>query len=510
MQRAFWVVAVLLVVGGLVGSTVAATAAQDAPDEVEVGEEFQVSISSANWVTDSEDSSETYDGDPCYGPGIDVGQRPELVYTSTHVDVVGGDGEWTYAGGVIGYEWSAPVEAVEAGTATLQFAVKCADGSRDPVSVEVEVEGVDDGGGSGDDGGDGSTPTPPGNNGGDGDGGDDSGEGEDDGLLDTVISGITDSARQTWIGIITEAVMAVVYDPFQSLAHSLLEGVMTVLTWTPDVHPNPAVEDMHQRTLAVALMLAFLGIVVTGLLYQVGPLFGVSYQEVRWLLPRLIVAVLFATISLPILQLFVDLTNALVVAFQPPEEYVTPSSWFGAGVASVLVWVVNALVLVAVFVAYIIRDVYILFIAAISPLIAVAWAMPRTQRYARAFISGWWVALAMGPLAMLVLTFVFALMSQGGETVGQAVGNWVFGVAGFVLLLLLPYQLYGAATAITSQAFRTVDNLERGVRRRYRARNGDEDQQISEWQPSDAPGDGSPPDWWYTGDEIDDGTGGRS
>ena len=469
-QRTFSILITVCFVAGvsLVAGTGAAAALEptfiliNAQGGVEGGETFDASVSSVNWG----DSVETYEHDPCYGFGVDLDRVPDIS-TGSGIELVS-SGSWEYAGGVVGYRYTASFEAVESGNQEIRFDVHCNDGSSDLVVTTVTVEGVDeDDGPTGDD--DGS------NLGGENSGIDrdwDSGEEEDSGgdsrgIVSTVIDGMTDEGRGSMVGMVKDAIISVIFEPFRVLVHELITAIVSLIAWTPDVYPNPAVEDVHQQTLAVAIMMALLGFLAAGLLYQTGPLFGISFSEVRVILPRLIIAVVFASISLPILQLFVDLTNALTLAFQPPLNSITLGSIFGTAVAGLLVWVINAFVLLAVALMYIIRDVYLLFIAGISPLIAVAWAMPRTRKYAQALISGWWVALAMGPMAMIVLTFVFALMSGSGESTAQTVGNWLYGVAGFVLLLFLPFQLYGAATMITGMAFRTTSSIERGLRARY-------------------------------------------
>lgn len=459
-------------------ATLATAYTVDAPDTVEVGEEFEVAISSVNWETETQGNSETYESDPCFGPGIDLDETPDLVYTTTNVDVIDGNADWTAVGGVVGYEWTATVEAIDTGSAMIQFAVICDDGTREAIPVEVEVVAGDDGSdndgpGDGDGTGDDDDPTPitspggsPIENGTD-DGDEENDEDDDEGLLDAIREGFSDSLTDA-TGTIISAIRDALFQPFLDLVKQLITAVATVLTWTPAVDPNPAVEDVHETALRVAIMFALLGFLAAGILYQIGPLFGISYQEVRWILPRLIAALMFATVSLPILQLFVDLTNATTHAFKPPMYDTQLSELVGTGVSLVLVWVLNAFALVGVLVVYLVRGAYILFIAAISPLIAVFWALPRTRRYAAMFISSWFAALAMAPLAMLVLRFTFALMQADGATAGQAVSNWMYGLAAFTLLLFIPYQLHGAAMAVTMTGFRLGGSLGRGSRQKYR------------------------------------------
>jgi hypothetical protein len=266
---------------------------------------------------------------------------------------------------------------------------------------------------------------------------------------------------------------------FNQVLTTLVNAVPQLLTYTPDVYPNPAVEELHGQTLIVAVSLSGIGIAVIGILYIMGPIFGISYAQVRPLLARLIVALVFATISLPLLQYGVDFTNALTTAFTP--ETITVQELAGMGTGMLIVYLVNSALLLGVAAMFIIRDVYILFVAAISPLLAIVWVFPRAQRYADTFISGWFAALLMAPLDMLVFKFLTVMLSLKGAALGPAVGNWLFGVAGFLLLIMVPWQLYGASQAGVGMGYmmarRAVTRTPRKIKE-YRA--GDEN-------------DGSPP-----------------
>jgi hypothetical protein len=73
------------------------------------------------------------------------------------------------------------------------------------------------------------------------------------------------------------------------------------------------------------------------------------------------------------------------------------SQSLGMSAGLVLAWVIDSMLLLAVVALFVIRAVYIWFIAALSPLLAFAWVFPQTKRDANSFISGYWAALAMAP-----------------------------------------------------------------------------------------------------------------
>lgn len=275
-----------------------------------------------------------------------------------------------------------------------------------------------------------------------------------------------------WDATLEDVLIAVLFHPFKTLAQQLLRHLTLVLTTIPAVHPNPAVEEIHRLTLPVAFLLSSLVFMTAGLLYMIGPILGISYSQIRMILPRTILALVFATISLPVLQLGVDFSNALVQAFAP--RGLSMSSMQAAGVSAgvYLAYVINSALLLAVVAVFLIRDVYIMFVAAVSPLLAVGWSLPRVRRYSDSFIAGWFAALLMGPLDVLVLKLSMSMLSTSIFQGTQALSNWILGVATFSLLLIVPYQLYGASQTAVGKARSFSSKLTKQVKRRRNTGGG--------------------------------------
>ena len=307
-------------------------------------------------------------------------------------------------------------------------------------------------------------------------------EGEDDEGPIIDLSGVIEAINQliddfqyfteNWDKTIEELLIAVFFKPFQTVAQQLIRFLSLLLMHTPDVHPNPAVEEVHSQVLLVTYMLSGLAFTATGLLYITGPLFGVSYNQVRMIIPRILAALIFSTVSLPLLQYAVELSNVLVQAFAPGQLYMSMSQLAGLSTAMVLAWVVQSAVLLVVVVMFIIRNVYIMFVAAISPLLALGWAVPKVKRYADSFIAGWWTALAMAPLDMLVLKFSFAMVQGNGGNIPGSISNWVLGVGAFSLLILVPHQLYGASQAAIGQAYAFSSGVKSRAKQAYQYQRG--------------------------------------
>ncbi|WP_159903624.1 hypothetical protein [Salinirussus salinus] len=252
---------------------------------------------------------------------------------------------------------------------------------------------------------------------------------------------------------LTEILQSVLFQPFIELGEALWASVIRMLTATPSVDGNPAVEDVHSDVLLVTFLLSTLAFIVAGILHMVGPILGVSYREVRQILPRVVVALIFATVSLPLLQLSIEFTRALTTAFEPQLFETTFQQRLGLSTGLVLAYVIQAILLLAIAILFYIRNVYILFVAAISPLLALGWSLPRVKRYADTFIAGWFAALLIAPLDMLVLKFSFALFSGQGNTVFQGVSNWILGVSFPVMILLVSKQIWDASQAAVGLSY---------------------------------------------------------
>jgi hypothetical protein len=273
--------------------------------------------------------------------------------------------------------------------------------------------------------------------------------------LDPLIELLKDlvDAIKNWPGKLADLLKAILYQPFRDLVEALLSHVYAVLTTTPSVQSTPAVQEDHSQVLFVTYLLSTLVFMSAGILHMTGPVVGVSFADIRMMLPRVVVALVFATFSLPLLELAVDLTNALNQAFAPSGLELSLQELLGLGSGLILVIVVKSVGLLALVILFIIRAVYILFVAAISPLLALMWSVPKLRRYANTFIAGWFAALMFAPLDLLVLRFSLAMM-DGSEIALSTIANWILGIVSLVLLLLVPLQVWTASQTILGQGYR--------------------------------------------------------
>lgn len=262
-----------------------------------------------------------------------------------------------------------------------------------------------------------------------------------------------------WDATLADVLKAVFFLPFLTLAQQLVNAFTHILLNTPSVYPNPGVEEVHQDVLLLAYLVSGLIFIAAGLLHMVGPVLGVAYRDVRMILPRLFAGLVFATISLPLLQYAVEFSDALVMAFRPTGLQMEYWQYVAVQDAVIIAWFINAVLLLAVVLILLIRDVYILFVAAIAPILAVMWSVPKARRYADTFIGGFWAALLIAPADALVLKFVFSLTSVSGTGFSQHISNWVIGATSLVLMILIPHQLWGSSQSAVGLAYGAVSGV---------------------------------------------------
>jgi hypothetical protein len=267
------------------------------------------------------------------------------------------------------------------------------------------------------------------------------------------------------------------FSPFRALAEAMIDILVDVMLHTATIHPNPAVTTIHQLTLMVALPAAVLVIVAAGL-SEITTDLGVPLGDARQILPRLVIGIGFAAVALPVLQIPVGVADALVEAFRPRDPIVV-EQLAGLTTGLVLVWVINSFALLALAILFVFRNIYLLFIAAVSPLVAVAWALPHTRPYAQSFISVWFALLVTAPADALVLRFTLTMLEGTGAMGLQPISNWILGTSSFALMLYIPYQFL-----VVSQGIIGGHDLAGRIRGSWRRR----------WPPGGSGGSGGPSD----------------
>ena len=183
-----------------------------------------------------------------------------------------------------------------------------------------------------------------------------------------------------------------------------------------------------------------------------------TLYSVRILLPRLLLAVVLANFSLPLMQAAIDLNNALCsavlgvgISFDP--GFITTFRDLGSGPG------LTAIVIAALFagyavlaVAYALRYSLLIVLAITAPLAGLLFVLPDTHHYARKWGSLFVSTLLMQPLQLLILQ-VGLQLDLG--TAGWNPGRHLFALA----TLLLAFKVPGALHATSSVGTHTISTV---------------------------------------------------
>ncbi len=213
-----------------------------------------------------------------------------------------------------------------------------------------------------------------------------------------------------------------------------------------------------------------LGILVYSAIRTVaGP--GGAPQNLRVVLPRLLVAVAAANLSLPLIQQGIDLNNSLCQVLVGPGRLdladLPWSSPLSAGaIASVsqnlflLVFAVAlVLALVVLVLAYVVRYTLLAVLCASAPLAVLAWSLPETRGFGRQWLRLLVVSLFMQFGQLLVLRAAVSLaFARGGGLTGM-----LYSFAALYLMLRVPGAL-NAASHFQSSAEGAARRWSRAVR----------------------------------------------
>lgn len=225
-----------------------------------------------------------------------------------------------------------------------------------------------------------------------------------------------------------------------------------------------------------ALVLAGGGLLVAIFIYSslrtVGDAGGSQLHQLQVVLPRVLVALALAALSLPLIQQLIDLNNALCAvvvggAAVNLGDLPWSSPLSGPAVASAannifLLLFSAALVLAVVILAlaYVVRYTLLAVLCASAPLAATCWILPETRGYARQWTRLLVVSLFMQFGQLLVLRVAIALaFARGHGVVGM-----LYAFACLYLMLRVPGAL-NVASHFESSAEAAGRRWSRAVRR---------------------------------------------
>lgn len=259
------------------------------------------------------------------------------------------------------------------------------------------------------------------------------------------------------------------------LARHLFSTVDTSVPYPRAITDNPS---LHRLNLGLVVAMDVLMAVVLLLASLRGIFERTSYRarySLKVMLPRVMLAVVLLHFSLPLMQLAVDLNNALCqvalslgdrvdVANLPWSPSIGPAAVAQMSATQDLFHVVFAVaVVVAVVVlvlAYILRHALLGVLIVVAPLAALCTVLPDTRGHARTWMRLFTVTVFMQAVQLIVLRVagVLAFDSDGGLV------QSLYALATLFLMLKVPGALNTAAH-LETKAETMGHHLERSVKR---------------------------------------------
>jgi hypothetical protein len=197
--------------------------------------------------------------------------------------------------------------------------------------------------------------------------------------------------------------------------------------------------------------------------------------SLKVMLPRLMLAIVLVQFSLPLMQMAVDLDNAMSqmalslgdninvdqLPWSPPLSHETvhhlavTQDLFHAVFAVILVVAVIILVL-----AYVVRHALLGVLIVIAPLAGLCTTLPETRGYARTWMRIFLVAVFMQPVQLIVLRVATALAFDAESGLVQT----LYALATLFLLLKVPGAM-NTASHLETKAETLGHHVERSLRR---------------------------------------------
>jgi hypothetical protein len=247
-------------------------------------------------------------------------------------------------------------------------------------------------------------------------------------------------------GQLQKAITAVLMDLVRGLANTLNEMLTRIFTSYPNVKDQRVLE-LHHQVFQISLALSSVAAAWIGLLHMLNRVDGV-----RPLL-TLLGAVALGAVAPSLLWYPVELSRLTTEALASPTPNLLEVSRFTFELFLVLL--IDVFLLLGTVVLFLARDVFLMFGVAVSPLIALMAATPKLRAYADTLTSVWLACLLIGPIDVILLNLTVSFMKPSY----MAIPDYLWGLAGIMLLLGVPLTLLGAGVAafapLTSLAQRT-------------------------------------------------------
>ncbi|MDY6771108.1 MAG: hypothetical protein SV186_04085 [Candidatus Nanohaloarchaea archaeon] len=284
-----------------------------------------------------------------------------------------------------------------------------------------------------------------------------------------------------------ETMVSVMFDPFRNLLQDLVDFIGSIIVFYPQVYPNEDVETVHQVSMGIAALFTVVVFAAAAVMHMVQDWLSFNPTPTLWkTVPRVFVALGLSTVSLPFIQHLINGSVAVSHLFLPNDvaSYAVMATTSGL----LLMAVLNAVLLFLVSLLYVLKGLFVMYVAALSPLILLAWSTPWTRKYAAVFLKGFTSALLVAPLGAAAFRLTLALLEMGPKT---QIKDWLLASTSFLLLLVIPVIVWSASGQMVRQAGKFSSGARRVVTREMRdstRKRTDETPELGDWPDADEGG----------------------
>lgn len=290
-------------------------------------------------------------------------------------------------------------------------------------------------------------------------------------LLDT----LRDPGK-AFVKMLAEALAKFVDSARVEIEHELDKYLFTTVDLTGGtarpITDNPALRSLNLR-LAIAGDILAAAVVVFASLRSMWERTVRARYTLKVFLPRLLLAVVLMHFSLPLMQMAVDLDNAmghvateagqpLQMAAMPWAPAISPGEVQHISATQDLFHAVFSVALVIALVilvlAYILRHALLGVLIVVAPLAGLCTALPETRTYARAWLRLFMVTVFMQAVQLIVLRVATEVAADGGGGLAQT----LVGLATLYLMLKVPGAL-NTASHLETKAETIAKHAEKAI-----------------------------------------------
>ncbi|AZH26686.1 hypothetical protein [Haloplanus aerogenes] len=240
--------------------------------------------------------------------------------------------------------------------------------------------------------------------------------------------------------IIVEAGLTLLVEPFHALVQTISETLSYVMVSYPDVK-HQDVLDVHHTVFQLTLLLAVPVLIWIGFQHITGRADGIRPTV------ELLAVVAAGGVSPWLLYYPVELSRLAAAALRPGPV----STMSGLSVTlttAVVIWI-QAAVLLALVILFIVQSFYLLFYVAASPLIFLLTYFQPTRKFASPLTGLFIGFLLIGPMDLIAYQLVLALLDMQGQ---NALPQYIWGLGGYFVMLALPFQILSSSSSLVLPA----------------------------------------------------------